>query len=245
MLAVWDADFAAILEVWRSIIGRVPPAPSVETWESSFTQLAAEQRRLVSAGLWVSGPADLMSVARVADDELIHSNVVAWLLSPAGRHGLGDSLLVDLMAAGWPDRPRVDSDAAVVEREVSRGDRRADIIVTMGAATLVLENKVWSDESEGRCEDLFRLWNDPDADVRFLLLSRDGHPPRQTRSREAAEAWRSLSYASLGGWLSGRRLALPGSLAQQSVEQYAATIQRVCRRLEPFRVAIGGGKVDD
>jgi len=102
---------------------------------------------------WVSGPEDLLHIARAADDELLHSNVVAWLLIADGRHRLGDRLLRDLLAEGWPG-PVPDTLHALVEREVVRGPRRADIIVTMGPVTLAIENKMWSDESEMQCQDL-------------------------------------------------------------------------------------------
>ena len=109
--------------------------------------------------MWISGYADLLHIARVADGELVHSNVVGWLLTPTAKHGLGDSLLRAIITAGWPGSP-VDAARALVAREVEREYRIADIVVTMGTTRLVIENKVWSDESDGQCEDLFELWAD-------------------------------------------------------------------------------------
>jgi hypothetical protein len=89
-----------------------------------------------------------MSVLGATDDELSHSRVLAWLLQPTGRHGLGASVLERILRAGWPDLPIPDLGMAVVRREVPRDDllgaTRADVVVTMGATVLVIENKVWA-----------------------------------------------------------------------------------------------------
>jgi hypothetical protein len=146
----------------------------------------------------------LLHVARVANGELVHSNVIAWLLDPTARHGMGAALLAKILSVGWPDVASPDPARATVGREVIREFRIADIVVTAGPTTVVIENKVWSDESDRQCEDLYEIWSDGVSDVRFLLLTLDGHAPRQTKSQAAADAWRSLSYASLVSWLSER-----------------------------------------
>jgi hypothetical protein len=239
----WAAAYTDLAEAWRSIVGARQPRVSVESWGPRYSELIAEQRRLKSEGLWVSGRSDLMHLARVADGELAHSNLVAWLLNPSGRHGFGDRLLRALMTAGWPGAAMPDTDGAVIEREVTRGTRIADIVAYMGETTLVIENKVWSDESPRQCEDLHQLWLDHGPDVRFLLLTLNGHPPRETHSRAAADAWRSLAYPALAGWLRENLPSPPGSVAQRSVEQYIATIRETCRTLRPFTVGIAGGNV--
>jgi hypothetical protein len=241
----WPAAFADLAEQWRGIAGSPLPPTSVQSWEERYDQLIAQQRQLKNRGLWVSGPSDLMHLARVADGELAHSNLVAWLLNPAGRHGFGDRLLRALLAAGWPDANIPDTNGAVIEREVPRGARIADVVVYLGDTTFVIENKVWSDESPRQCEDLYQLWLDNSTDVRFLLLTLDGHAPRESHTKEAAEAWRTLSYPALGGWLLANLPGPPLSVAQSSVEQYMATIRETCRTLRPFSVGIGGGNVDE
>ena len=241
----WRSGFTELTEEWRSVVGpRIEESP-VADWPRLFDQLRTEQRRLTADGLWVSGHSDLMHLARVADGELTHSNVLAWLLNPAGRHRLGDRLLVALMAEGWPGFPVPQTDGALVEREVPRGGRIADVVIYMGPTTLVIENKVWAQESRRQCEDLYELWLDSGPDVRYLLLTPDGHPPRETRSEAAAGAWRSLSYPSLAGWLSGNIPTSPQFLAQKTVEQYVATLRETWRGVRPFRIGVGGGHVGE
>jgi len=245
---VVDVDvltFADLVEDWRAIVGRRGEEPPVEVWERTFEQLKTAQRRLVADGVWVSGYFDLMHLARVADRELAHSNMVAWLLDPAGRHRLGDRLLTALMEEGWRVLRMPQTDGALVEREVVLGGRIADVVVYMGPVTLVIENKVWAQESLRQCEDLYQIWSDSDygSDVRFLLLTLDGHPPRETTSEAAASAWRSLAYPSLGGWLNANLPASPQSIGERTVEQYVSTIRETCRGTRPLEIRIGGGKV--
>jgi hypothetical protein len=86
----------------------------------------------------------------------------------------------------------------MLTREESRGGTRADIVVRFGVTTLIIENKVYSPESDRQCEGLYGTWQDAGPDVRYLLLSLNGQPPRTTHSQAAADAWRSISYAALG-----------------------------------------------
>ena len=143
-----------------------------------------------------------MSVLGATDDELSHSRVLAWLLQPTSRHGLGTSVLERILRAGWPDLAIPDLGMAVIRREVPREDAlgatRADVVVTVGATVLVIENKVWAPESEAQCEAQYRHWRSEADDVRFLLLSRDGHLPSSAISPEARQAWRAMSYRQSG-----------------------------------------------
>jgi PD-(D/E)XK nuclease superfamily len=241
----WASVFTDLSQEWRSVVGSAIEESPVEDWPRLFEQFTAEQGRLKANGLWVSGHSDLMHLARVADGELTHSNLVAWLLDPAGRHRFGDRLLVALMAEGWPNLPMPQTDGAVVEREVPRGGRIADIVIYAGQTTLVIENKVWAPESPRQCDDLYEIWLDFGPDVRYLLLTPDGHPPRETRSQAAADAWRSMSYASLACWLTENLPPSPQSLAQKTVEQYVATIRETWRGTRPFRIGVGGGNVGE
>jgi hypothetical protein len=157
---------------------------------------------------------------------------------------MGPALLDDIFALGWPGWPAVNAGRATVVREVTKGHRIADLVVTAGPTTLVIENKVWSDESERQCEDLFELWVDGVSDVRLLLITLDGHPPRQTKSSAAAEAWRRLSYASLAAWLTARDLDASILPSHMAIQQYAIAIRRLARGTSPFQVLAGGGSID-
>jgi hypothetical protein len=241
----WTEQLRWLQADWLAIVGgRTPPA-DVDTWDLAMERLRSHEDGLRYSGQWISGFSDLLHIARVSDGELVHSNVVAWLLTPTARHGLGGALLRAILEAGWPSAPVPNTVRAVVEREVTREYRIADIVVTMGATRLVIENKVWSDESDRQCEDLFELWSDGVSDVRFLLLTLDGHPPRQTRTLAAADAWRSLSYGALVSWLDATVPTMPSTWARSSIEQYLMSLRHLVRVQLPFEIATGGGSVHD
>jgi hypothetical protein len=207
--------------------------------------MRAQEEALRADGRWLSGASDLLRIARVVDSELVHSNIVAWLLDPASRHGLGDRLLARILQAGWPDAERPLASRARIEREVVREHRIADIVITAGRTTLVIENKVWSDESEAQCEDLYLLWSDGVSDVRFLLLTLDGHAPRQTKSRAAAEAWRSLSYRSLAALVAELSAQQPTTVGALAVLQYLASLDALVGRTGSFTISNELGAYDD
>ena len=251
----WASTFTNLEQEWRSVAGRGRREPSLEDWTRLFGQFEFGQRSLKARGLWVSGYSDLMHVGRVADDELTHSNMVAWFLNPAGRHGFGDSLLRAILEEGWVGSGEVRTEGALVRREVTEGTRRADVVVYMGPTTLVIENKVGSKESPWQCEDLYQLWFEPEADVRFLLLTPKGQTPREVKTQAAVDAWRRLSYPSLAGWLNDKLNEKPDedlprssrslaqrTLARMTVQQYIATI-RESYGIGPFSVGVGGGSV--
>jgi hypothetical protein len=248
--AAFAFDEAA--RVWAGI----RPLPATLTdddlgrWASMYQDFVDAQAALVRAGEWVHGPSDLMHILGVQYDELRHSRVVGWLLDPSARHRLGDRILARILEAGWPTDPRPPTSLAVVSFEVALHRTRADIVVRMGPTVLVIENKVLAPERPRQCEDLFREWHIYDAasDLRFLLLSLDGHAPHTTTSSEAAEAWRSMSYAALWGLLDEVPLnADTLRLEQNSLQQYSATLdalRKFDRHQQMFHVNTGGGRLE-
>lgn len=102
----------------------------IEAWSHELAAMAAARRKLIAAGLWQSGPSDFLGILQRERDEIAHNRMLAWLLDPTGRHGLGDSLLRQLLdalrssgkACPVTDRPRV-------KTSFWRSGRQADIVV--------------------------------------------------------------------------------------------------------------------
>lgn len=206
-----------------------------------FAAVHAAYLRLIEEGRWLSGPRDLMSILGETDLELPHSAVVAWLLDPTGRHGLGTALLRRILRAGWPEDPAPELAGAIVRREVPRDDgvrpTRADIVVWMDRTILVIENKVWAPEDPGQCEALHRTWVSEADDVRFLLLSRDGHLPYTAESPEARTAWRATSYRHVAGILDELMVPTAAHTATMAVLQYREALRALVGDPVPFRVS--------
>src|SRR4051812_1315264 len=102
-LGSWNGAFVEMANQWSAIAPAGPELADLDAWGETFARMRSREEALRSAGLWISGPSDLLRIARVVDGELVHSNVVGWLLDPTARHGLGDQLLARILAAGWPE----------------------------------------------------------------------------------------------------------------------------------------------
>jgi PD-(D/E)XK nuclease superfamily len=216
-----------------------PPGPfRYEDWGGVFDRMKGQQADLERHDQWRAGRADLLHVAGIAGSELVHSAVLAWLLKPSARHGLGTAFLVDLVRTTWGEEVE-GAEAAAVHREVERRDkgrwRRTDVVVETGELTLVIENKVYSDESKGQCEDLYRLWTrrtegegTEARNVRFVLLSRHGRMPWSIGDDdEVRGAWRALSYRWVAGWLSDHVERISSPVARSTAIQYLVALRSV------------------
>jgi hypothetical protein len=171
-----------------------------------------------------------MSILGIQGDELSHSDIVAWLLSPARRHGFGDRVLRGLLFQLWPDEPHPEG-PVVVERErvdpVGIGTR-ADLLVWVGETLIVIENKVFAPESAAQCERLYESWIDQAGDVRFVLLSRTGGPPVSVLTDDVRAAWRTISHGQIADIVEEVMAEKPphDELAASTIKQYLATLRR-------------------
>jgi PD-(D/E)XK nuclease superfamily len=183
-----------------------PAAPDL----GRFRALKAGADEIIRSGRWVSGPDDLMSVLGRQRDEVMHSRVIAWLLRPTGRHGLGSRFLDAVVSHVWPDEEPLRSVLVTVETETTRSaaddagearEARADIVIYGDSSTIVIENKVDAGEGIDQCERLYWSWADQPTETRWLFLSPTGRAPVTATSAAARSAWRTISYAELRGLL--------------------------------------------
>jgi hypothetical protein len=100
----------------------LPTAPaSVDDWAHDLAQMSELQARLVEAGRWVTGPRDFFGVMGLTGLEQCHSRMIAWLLDPNNRHGLGARFLRRLLELHWSDGPTtLNLATARAQCEVSR-----------------------------------------------------------------------------------------------------------------------------
>lgn len=86
---------------------------------------------------------NLFRIARFPNSELASSNTLAWLLDPAGNHGLGTLALEALLARIRRDDAVCDD--ALVDTEVVTGKgNRIDVLVLLPDLAIAIENKVLS-----------------------------------------------------------------------------------------------------
>jgi hypothetical protein len=195
-----DARFNAVRAEWLAIAQQAAPD------SHAFERVRHEADALISAGLWTSGPADLLSVLGRQRDELAHSRLIAWLLVPTNRHGLGRRFLVAFLDHLWPGEALMARGPVSVETEVvgaglDATDRtreaRADIILRGGGLTVLIENKLDAGEQPDQCERLYWGWANEPGETRWVFLTPTGREPTTTVSDTAKSAWRTMSYRNV------------------------------------------------
>ena len=145
-----------------------------------MAEMRCQQDRLVSDGLWLTGPSDFLDIVGLARHENTHSRMLAWLLMPTARHGLGWGLvgrLVEHCTGEKASAPLAQRVLGVAETERPTSSCGADF-------TLVIENKVDASEQPSQCDDLFENFKNENEPL-FLFLTPDGrkHTRRAFRTQ--------------------------------------------------------------
>ena len=222
-----EVQFARLLAEWA----RLTPSTSniVARWDTEVLRLVADQRALQARGAWLHGRSDMLGVLGAARKETWHSALIAWLLDPCGTHGLGARFLAGVLAEAFPHEGFDGLEAARTSCEIARGPCRADIIIELPTATIILENKVDAVESAQQCDTLFEQFAD-DPGCRFVFLTPRGWQPT-TASGPALEAFARLSYVGVGARLNEALAAsasAPGP-GRHIAEDYLRTLEREFR----------------
>ena len=228
-----EARFAELADEWRSI-----EASANAVDEARFAMVQREAREIVDAGRWTSGPSDVLTILGRHRDELVHSRMLAWLLTPTGRHGLGRRFLRAFVAEVWPNDPIGELGTILLELETTRtgvsgltGEAvaaRADVVVHGDSVVIVIENKVDAGEQPLQCERLYWSWISESAETRWVYLTPTGRAPTSFVSAEARAAWHTASYGHVRRALE-RSLGALGDDARRpghdAALQYLATLR--------------------
>ncbi len=166
----------------------------IEGWSRTLAEMATAQRKLIADGLWQSGPSDFFRILKRERDEMAHTRMLAWLLDPTGRHGLGDSVLRQLLnILQGTEGARSATERTRVGTSFWRSGREADIVFWGNDFTLIIEVKVDADEQLRQCEDLYRNFRH-ECNPHFLFLTPDGRSPTSTSTKEASRAFTNISW---------------------------------------------------
>ena len=221
----YESQYAVLVEAWRQLDGgRRQAGQTVTGWRASYGQMEDEQRRLRSDGRWRRGHADLFGVLNISRAEIRHSAMIAWLLDPIARHGLGTRFIDGVLKHTFGDESfdQVDSARPRCEHPVSGG--RVDIVVTAKTFTLVIENKVDSPEGEGQCDSYYAALKDmPNP---FFILLKPGHDEPTSASGEAKRAFRVLQYADVRTILANALKNAELADGRRVAEDYLRTLNR-------------------
>jgi hypothetical protein len=245
-----------------SLPGGTPtPQPSPGEIEKAELQQLSEfllSRQLVRLETRLGG-FNLFNVLGLANKELIHSRMLAWLLQPGESHGLGDLFLrrwlmhvlsdADVSDAKLPTAPDIEAAEwvevdAVTEVAMSREDR-LDVVVTLRERGQVerlwlvaVEVKVDSDEGDQQLPRYSQVLAKryPNADQKVLLfLTKYETPPSDplwihTQFEVVATALRDSIAQRADGIGAGPKLVLSNYVSL--LEETFMTNSKVIRAVE-------------
>ena len=224
---LWETHFPAMKREWREISTRRTRELTAD-WRDAMSAMRRRHESLVADGLWMGGPSDFLGIIDQERAENTHSRMLAWLLNPTHRHGLGFGLVRRLLehCSGEP------VPAAPAVRTVKffewRHGREADLVVWGEDFTLIIENKVDADEQDDQCDDLYLNFEKEIAPL-FLFLTPDGRTPRTATTPCAQRAFRTVSWPEIGAMieaaLNEARPVPEAADAVDVVENYLRTVK--------------------
>ncbi len=235
LMAMADHRIEEVRAEWHAFAQ--PPPLDLER----FAAVKADADDLVDRGLWTSGPGDMLSVLGRQRDELIHSRLIAWLLVPTNRHGLGRRALTAFLDHLWPGEALLRSGPVVADLELSGSgpdesgrlrEARADIVLTGEALTIVIENKLGAGEQPDQCERLYWAWASEPGDTRWVFLTPTGRFPLTATSDPARSVWRAMSYRELHDIISNaiEGAQMDSSIGRATALQYLSSLNRAYGR---------------
>ena len=212
---------------WGEIAARRTRALLAERREA-ITEMRRQHDRLVSDGLWLTGPSDFLDIVDRARHENTHSRMLAWLLKPTARHGLGCGFVRRLVEHCTGEGVSAPVAVRKVAFSVWRNDREADLVVWGRNFTLVIETKVDASEQPSQCDDLYENFKNENTAL-FLFLTPDGRKPRTTTTQRSQRAFRTLSWPQVRAML---ETALNESRPPPGVAPAADVVRNYLRTLE-------------
>jgi len=170
---------------------------------------------------------NLLDVTRVGSDEVKHSSIVAWLLTPHGSHGCGPRFLESFLQAADVDVTSADLTGCHVRTELCGAESRIDIAVyKQGRFLVYIENKTFAAEGDEQIDREYRdmlrfgrVLRVPPSKMFPVFLTPSGRLPVSGDPSR----WYPVSYAQVArGWKTLER-ELPektGLFITDLIEQY-------------------------
>lgn len=210
-----EAAFRLVYQDWLSIEAGVSPVPD---WELEFADMVDEMRRLRASGQWRTGSRTLLHALGVHHDEVRLCRALAWLMTPDGWHGLGDTFLRRLLERVGVEV--TDTSAATVTTEETRAWTRADLVTHVGSNTVLIEAKVYAGEQPTQADRLASEWAEEYPTLVFL--TRDGGIPATAVASQ--DQWISLTWAEVAKTLETVVTEVPAY--SPGVLEFLQTLQR-------------------
>lgn len=201
----------------------------VEVESREIAENDSKLRRL--AGDLVSLEKAQFSFMRIFDieqNELVHSNFLAWLFDPLGSHGLGSQFgekFLKKVASKTEnlDLSIMDPAKSIVEREVSGDESRLDIRIhdPSDYFQCVIENKILSGEGADQTDRLFRNFHGKSQTEVFVFLT------LKKREKPMNSNFVSLTYHEVLPILQSLLQVSPSAETTFLIRNYVSTLERL------------------
>ena len=188
----WKAHICAMEREWREV-SKHQARVLLADWRVAMSEMRCQQDSFVSKGLWVSGPSDFLDIIGRARHENTHSQMLAWLLKPTARHGLGCGFVRRLVEHCTGEPVSVSAAVRRVRFSYWRNGREADLVVWGQSFTLIIENKVDAMEQLDQCDGLYKRFKNEISPL-FLFLTPDGRKPDTATTQGAQQVFKALSW---------------------------------------------------
>ncbi len=162
--------------------------------------------------------------------EVMHSKFIAFLLNPRGVHKAGSRFLNLFLSQIGLQGFKIDN--AFVSTEKRAGKRRIDIVIENDDSILIIENKIWHNDSPCQLEDYYKYCKKSKANVEVMYLTPYGHRPSAESLGETLkiEDVKCISYEKeIFSWIVECSKQTEGSI-KYSLEMYIELLQTVINR---------------
>ncbi len=173
----------------------------------------------------------------IVNAEIRHSNVLAWLLNPKENHGLGDVFIKKLIQTLFYQNKNTILKSNVTLFDISLMDyydfnirrewKNIDILAISeeNKLVLVIENKVWSKESNNQLKKYFDIVHKEFSEYNkvFIFLTPYGDAPSDE------ENWISFDYKNVFDILQ-KSIELKKDLISQNVKFFIEQYLEILRR---------------
>ncbi len=176
--------------------------------------------------------ANIFKIINMADKEIVHSDMLAWLFNPYENHNLNDKVLKEiLMQLSKKDAEYINlllldySDLEVYREYTIDNGRRIDILMESknNKVIFIIENKIWSGEGDNQLEDYKNYIDEKYSDYNRIFLFLTPEKERKEKYKGYIHITYSMIYSVLNCVLQENQIKFEISVI---IRQYKEIIGR-------------------
>ncbi len=176
--------------------------------------------------------ANIFKITNMADKEIVHSDMLAWLFNPYENHNLNDKILKEiLMQLSKKDAEYISlllldySDLEVYREYTVDNGRRIDIVMESknNKVIFIIENKIWSGEGDNQLEDYKNYIDEKYSDYNRIFLFLTPEKERKEKYKGYIHITYSMIYSVLNCVLQENQIKFEISVI---IRQYKEIIGR-------------------